>query len=91
MKVATVGAKMIKSGKEFHRLTILFVKKFCLTSNLDLSLKSLREWPLVVAVFKVKNVDGSKSQGRSQDFLKEGFRPALSYQKQGSGGAAPSC
>ena len=50
----TVGAEMIKSGKEFHRLTILFVKKFCLTSNLDLSFKSLREWPLVVAVFKVK-------------------------------------
>ena len=41
LKVATVSAEMMKSGKESHKLTILFVKKFCLTSNLDLSSNSL--------------------------------------------------
>ena len=43
-----IGAFTTVLGREYHWLMILLERKWCLTSNLDLTLNSLNWWPLVV-------------------------------------------
>ena len=70
-----LGAECRKCGRRNH------FAKVCRT-------RATQSQPLFH--YSIQKEAPDNDQGRSQDFLKGGSRPALSYQKQGSGGAAPS-